>query len=285
MDRRRLLVGLVAAGLGARSGIGRAQEVGAPRPRPTGEVQVATALDRPLKVAIEGAYPPFSQVDGSGRLSGFDVEIAQALCQEMGARCELVQRNWAVIQDAVMGRPNIFGREFDLIVASLSITPSRLQTVEFSDKYYHVPARFLVRRGTEIRFDEAGLRGRRLGVQEATTHHNFILARFGRTAEVSTFATLPDAVRALGDGRVDAVLADALALDKGVLKMPGGEAFAFAGPAFTDTIYFGSGAGIAMAKGNGALRQEVNAALRRLKGTGRFQEIASRYFTFDLNQP
>jgi arginine/ornithine transport system substrate-binding protein len=235
-----------------------------------------------LRIAIEGAYPPFSEKGPKGALQGFDVDIAKALCAELMARCELVQSDWDRIQDAVLGKAGIFGNDFDAIVASVSITDSRRQTVDFTDKYYHVPARFVRRQGTDIGVADVQLDGRRIGVQGNTTHAEFALQRFGGKSEIVTFETLPEATAALSRGEVDVVLGDALALAKGVLAHPEGRGLEFVGPNYTDRRWFGQGAGIAVAKGNAALRTQLDQALDRIVAQGTYDRIAKSYFGFDI---
>jgi arginine/ornithine transport system substrate-binding protein len=242
-----------------------------------------TAAGPVLRLAVEGAYPPFSEVDAKGRLKGFDVEIANALCAELAVRCQLVQRPWAVLQDAVLGLEPQLWNEVDAIVASVSITDSRRRTADFTRRYYQVPARFLRRKGSGVEPVAGGLQGRRIGVQASTTHDQFATQRFGGEAEIVRFETLPQAVAALRDGRVDLVLADALALDRGVLKTREGAGLELCGPNFTDPQWFGHGAGIAVKKGNRELVERLDAALDRIRAKGEHARIARAYFGFDID--
>ena len=85
----------------------------------------------PLRVGVEGAYPPFSSVGPDGQIKGFDIDIAKALCEQIKAQCMLVQLDF----DGMI--PALQARKIDMIVASMSITPERLKVVDFSDKYYY----------------------------------------------------------------------------------------------------------------------------------------------------
>src|SRR5918997_766181 len=87
-----------------------------------------------------GASPPFSKMTQDGKIRGFDIDIANALCAELRAKCLLVQQDHGRLQDGLVGR------QTDFVVASLSITAERRQRFAFTDKYYQVPAKFVARR-------------------------------------------------------------------------------------------------------------------------------------------
>ncbi len=235
-----------------------------------------------LRIAFEGAYPPFNEIASNGKPEGFDIDVAQALCAQMRVRCEFVQRDWRTIQEAVTGRPGLLGKQVDAIVSSVSITPSRARTATFTKPYYHVPAQFVARKGTVRTADAAALRGKRIGVQARTTHDAFVTSRFGGIATIVRFDTLPEATAALAQGRIDLVLADALALGQSFLKTSKGKDFAFVAPAFTDPEWFGDGVGIVVKPGDSALRAQLDRAIDAIRADGTFQRISERYFAFDI---
>ncbi len=262
--------------------------VAAPRREPvTRAAAVAPAgpvADGPvLRIAVEGSYPPFSETDAKGRLKGFDIDIANALCAELQVRCRFVQRPWAVLQDAVLGLEPGLWAEVDAIVASVSITESRLRTAEFTRRYYQIPARFLCRKGDSIDPRPGALHGRRLGVQAKTTHDEFVTATFGAEAPIVRFETLPQAITALRERRVDLVMGDALAFQRGVLQTREGGSFELCGPSYTDPRWFGRGAGIVVRKGDRELVEKLDAALERLRAKGEHARIAKAYFAFDID--
>ncbi|MDW8368999.1 MAG: transporter substrate-binding domain-containing protein [Geminicoccaceae bacterium] len=236
-----------------------------------------------LRIAVEGAYPPFSEVDAKGRLKGFDIDIARAICAELAVQCQFVQRPWAVIQDAVIGVDPALWNEVDAIVASVSITDKRRETADFTKKYYHVPARFLRKAGSGIEPAPGKLQGRRIAVQGSTTHDEFVTTLFGGEARILRFETLPQAVAALKDGRADLVIGDALALQRGVLDGKEGAGLELCGPSFTEPRWFGQGAGIVVRKGNHELLGKLDAALDAIKAKGEHAKIAKAYFAFDID--
>lgn len=228
-----------------------------------------------LRIGVEGAYPPFSAVGPDGKLKGFDIDIAQALCAEMKAQCTLVQQDF----DGMI--PSLQARKFDLIVASLSITPERQKVVDFSDKYYATPARFVARAGAVKEVTAAGLKGRKVGVQRATIHDRYATEHFTQS-DIVRYTKQDEVFLDLAAGRLDGTLVDAVAADQGFLKTPAGKGFAFVGPRFEDPAYFGVGAGIAVRKGDATLRERLNAALKAIRANGTYQKIQAAYFDFDV---
>lgn len=237
----------------------------------------AQAAEPPkLRMAIEGAYPPFSE-KVKGGFKGFDVDMANALCAKLNAKCVLVQRDWDGIQDALLKG------EVDAIVASMSITPEREQRFTFTEKYYHTAARFVARQGISLQVDTADLAGKRIAVQQNTVHDRYMTRKWGSVAQISRYQTLPQAVDALAGGKVDAVLGDGLALATSFIDKPTGKGFAFTGPALTDPSFFGKGIGIAVKKDNVALKKSLDEALERIRADGTYKALVARYFTFNID--
>lgn len=225
-----------------------------------------------LRIAVEGDYPPFNQVDKKGRLSGFDVDIANAVCDAMNASCTFVRQSWErMIPDLVDGK-------YDLVVSSLSITAARRQRIDFSDPYYLTPAKFVGRKDAGVPSSLEALKGRRIGVQKATTHESYLARKLGSGVEIVRYETLPKAQADLAAGKVDLVFADAVALLQGFLKTDQGKAFTFIGP----DLRVGNGIGIGVRKGQSDLVASLNRALERIRVDGTYDKIATKYFEFPL---
>jgi arginine/ornithine transport system substrate-binding protein len=233
------------------------------------------AQNKKLRIGVEGAYPPFSEIDPSGKLKGFDIDITNALCVQMKRDCELVQLAF----DGMI--PALQSRKIDAVIASMSITDERRKAVEFSNKYYRTPARFVVKAGSKIELTPAGLKGKRIGVQRSTTHDRYI-ADVYKDAQIVRYTKQDEVFLDLASGRLDAAFLDSIAADIGFLKKPAGKGFAFAGPEIEDRKYFGDGAGVALRKADTALRDEFNAAIAALRSNGTYKTIQDRYFDFDV---
>ena len=228
-----------------------------------------------VRIAVEGAYPPFSEIGPDGQIKGFDIDIANALCADMKAQCTLVQQEF----DGMI--PALNARKFDAVIASMSITEERKRSVAFSDKYYATPARLVGRKGSNLVPTAAGMKGKRIGVQRSTTHDRFATDTF-KDSEIVRYTGEDQVFLDLQSGRIDAVMADSVAVDSGFLKRPAGKDFAFFGPAFTEDRYFGTGAGIAMRKGDVALKAKFDQAIKDIRANGTYQKIQAKYFDFDV---
>ena len=229
-----------------------------------------------IRVGVEGAYPPFSWVEKDGTLKGFDIDIAMALCEEIGAECVLVPQDW----DGII--PALLARKYDAIIASMSITEERKKKVAFSEKYYNTPAKFARKKGSGITISKAGLKGKTVGVQRATTHDNFITGEFGDSVEIKRYGTQDEAYLDAIAGRVDLLLADSIAMDDGFLKTDKGKGWEFVGPGYSDPKYFGVGAGIAVRKSDGELAKLFSLAIKVIRSNGVYHMINGKYFPFDV---
>jgi arginine/ornithine transport system substrate-binding protein len=229
-----------------------------------------------VRVATEGAYEPFNWVDKEGKLRGFDVDIANALCERIKAKCTIVAQDW----DGII--PGLLAKKYDAIVASMSITEERKQKVDFTNKYYQTPARFVVKKGSGVQITKDGLKGKTVGVQRATIHANYLEDNFKGVATIKQYDTQENTNIDLANGRLDAVLADSIVLLFGFLRKPEGKDFEFVGPELTDRKWFGDGAGIALRKEDKELRELLNRALADLRKDGTYKRINDKYFPFDI---
>ena len=229
-----------------------------------------------IVVGTEGAYPPFNYIDEEGNLKGFDVDIANALCAEIGADCTYQTQDWAGII------PGLLAKKYDAIIASMSITEERAKKVDFTEKYYQSPARFIGPEGMDVEISKEGLDGMTVGVQRATVSENFLRGEFGDVVDVNTYDTQEEATLDLVSGRVDLVVADAIKLSQGFLKSDDGQDYAFKGPSFAQEKYFGKGIGIAVRPGEDTLRQCFNTAIQNILDDGTYEEISQKHFGMNI---
>ncbi|MDX1267087.1 MAG: ABC transporter substrate-binding protein [Oceanisphaera sp.] len=229
-----------------------------------------------VRFGIEGAYPPFSWTDESGQLQGFDVDMANALCEQMQVKCELVAQDW----DGII--PALLARKYDAIIAAMSITEERKRTVDFTGKYALVPNKFVTRKGTTLDLSKEGLKGKKVGVQIATTHDKYLTDNFGRDVSLVRYGNADEAYLDLKSGRIDYVFLDATAIEEGLLNKEGGDQFEFVGPSVTDEQWFGEGFGIAVRKQDQKLKNMLNQAIQELRENGKYEEVNNKYFEYDV---
>jgi polar amino acid transport system substrate-binding protein len=230
-----------------------------------------------VRIGTEGAYPPFNFIDSAGKLQGFDVEIAKALCDKMKVECEFVAQDW----DGII--PGLLAGKYDAIVASMSITEERKQKVDFTNKYYNTPAQFVVRKDSGMTdLSPEAMKGKTIGAQSATIHANY-LEEFYKDSDIKLYGTQDEANADLAAGRLDAILADSVVLWEWTEKTDDGKCCQFAGAPITEPDrIFGEGAGIAVRKDDNELKEMLNKALEEIRADGTYQKINEKYFPFDV---
>ncbi len=229
-----------------------------------------------IRVGTEGAYPPFNYIDTDGKLQGFDIDITKALFEAAGVDYELITQDWAGMI------PGLIAKKYDCIIASMSITPEREKKVDFTNKYYQTPAKFVAKKGSGFKITPEGLKDKTVGVQRATVHENFVRDKFGDSVNIKAYATQDEANMDLKSGRVDLVIADSVVLLGGFLETDAGVNFEFVGPGFTQEKWFGKGIGIAVRKGETALVELLNDAIDEIRANGVYKKINDKYFDFDV---
>ena len=228
-----------------------------------------------VRIGTEGAYPPFNLIDSSGELQGFDIDIAKALCDRMKVTCTFVAQDW----DGII--PALLANKYDAIIASMSITEERKLKVDFSDKYYDTPARFITAKdGGVTDTSPSAMSGKTIGAQSSTTHATYLEDKYS-DATIKLYGTQDEANLDLVAGRLDAVLADSIVLLEW-LKTDGGASSAFIGDDVKDVQYFGEGVGVALRQDDDELREMFNTALASIIADGTYERINKKYFPFSI---
>ena len=232
----------------------------------------ASATDGPddrLRIGTEGTYPPFNYLDDAGRLTGFDVDVALALCAKMDTQCEFVQQEWEGLIPALQE-----GR-FDMIAASMSITAKRRLAVSFTERYYSNIVRFVARK--DAGFDPTNPAGKTIGASRATVASDWLEQNL---ADIATIRLYTEFEEQLGDflaGRLDAVFGDGLGWHIW-LDGPDGADFTFIGEGYR----LDQGIGIAVRKDDPQLLHRLNEALQAILEDGTYEKINARYFPFSI---
>lgn len=237
-------------------------------------LSATSASAETLRIATEGTYPPFNFVDPSGEIKGFDIDIANALCEEMKVECKIETFSW----DGMI--PGLNAGKFDAIVASMSITEKRKEAVNFTQPYYQAGAIVVAPKDVALEPTPQGLEGKVIGVQRASSYGNLLRANFPGTT-LREYDKNEEHNLDLAAGRVDAVMAQRLFM-KTWLDSEEGQAFEQKGDVFYDVEYLGPGAGIAIRKSDTELLERFDAALTTIMSNGVYDEINDRYFPVSL---
>ncbi len=232
-----------------------------------------------LRVGTEGAYYPFNYMDEKGQVQGFDVELSKAICTELKMECQFVTQEWNGI---IAG---LLAKRYDIIVAGMSATDERKKQIDFSDTYFTSPVYFVGRKGVDIKDLNASLKGKIIGVQRGTIHASFAEKNIPG-AKIKQYDSQDSVNLDLKSKRLDLVLADSAVMSVWMEKAGNGQ-FAFVGPRIDvgpATKIFGTGANIALRKGDESLKKKINHALVALKSNGTYDKIKAQFFKVALPQ-
>ena len=217
-------------------------------------------------------YPPFNYFDEDNVLTGFNVDMARAICLEMSAACDIKAKPW---EDLL---PTLRRGDADAIIASQIVNARALRDVDFTDRYYYTPGRFAtLRKADKMIITPVGLEAKVIGVVKDTTHEAY-LRDFFQDSRILSFPTAHAARDALRTGKVDLLFDDAISLSFWLNGTMANSCCEFRGGAFSEPKYFGDGIAIAVPKGDRQLQAQINRALARVKASGRYEELFLRYF-------
>jgi polar amino acid transport system substrate-binding protein len=225
-----------------------------------------------IRFLTEGEFPPFNYYDDEGVLSGFNVDLARAICLEVGAACDIKVRPWEELLIALRRG------DADAVIAAHTVTAGMLAEVDFSDRYFYTPGRFVSRTGESVNeISPEVLDGVSVGVAKGTAHEAFVKAFF-RDSRIVLFENPELAREALQQSKVDLVFDDAISLAFWINGSLSRQCCEFKGGAFLEPKYFGDGLAVALPRNDPQIKVLINDALKKIRHNGRFQELVERYF-------
>ena len=218
-----------------------------------------------VKIATEGAYPPFNNKNADGSMSGFDIDIQQALCAEMKVTCTVVAQDW----DGII--PGLIEKKYDAIISGMSITEERKATIAFSDPYFDNSLITVGKIGSGTSNEDLKKAGIVIGAQRSTVASKWIEDTIGAKAKLNLYDTQTAAYADLESGRVTFVVAD---LATAIEWLKGKTGFALIG----DKIELNDHFGIGLRKDDSELQGKFNTALKTIKENGTYRKIYDKYF-------
>lgn len=231
-----------------------------------------TAFLQLIRFVTDDEYPPFGFTGSDGKLEGFNVDLARAICRELKVTCTVQRRRF----DTIL--PAIEKREADAAIASLAITPNARQKVLFTHPYYRTPARFAAQKSTAQQIiNVKTLAGKTVGVINNSAHAAY-LKRFFNATKLKTYDNAVKLLAALKSNEVPTIFADGVTLAIWLNGSDANGCCAFRGGPYTESRYFGEGVGIAVHKENEALRRVLDYALVRLADSGVYADLYLKYF-------
>lgn len=257
----------------------------------------AQTLPGEIKIATEGAYPPWNYTNADGSLTGYEIDLTHALCERMKVKCTIVSQEWnGIIPGLTVGK-------YDAIIASMGVTPERKKVIAFSKSYAKAPNGFLTTSNNDLKsladaghafdltdspadaqaaIDELKLKfkGKVIGVQTGSTASNFVREYF-KGMEIRDYPTFEQLALDLANGRLDIGVANVttfkpvIEANKGVLVSTG--------PTFAGGVLGQGTTNIALRQGDDTLRQAFDAAITSVNNDGTNKALTEKWFGVDIS--
>jgi len=225
----------------------------------------ATQAQETVRIATEGAYAPYNFLDDAGKPAGFEIDLGNAMCAQAGLTCEFITNDW----DSII--PNLLAGNYDLIMAGMSITDERMETIDFTQNYFPPdPSKFAAAAGAGI--DPTALDGKRIGVQGGTIQAAYAEKNLASNNTVVSFGTADQAMADLAAGNLDTILADGAYLEPVVAASSG--SLEFVG----EDLMIGNGIGGGLRKDETELKAKLDDALTALKADGTVDKLIAQWF-------
>ena len=224
-----------------------------------------------IRIAVDVPYEPFEYKLPDGTLTGFEIDLGNAVCKELKANCKWIVQSW----DGII--TGLQARKYDAIMSSMSINPVRAKRVLFSEGYYNTPSAWFGPKSSaalDVTTADA-LKGKTIGVQRGTIQDYHASDNFGSIAKINRYGTADDLAVDMRGGRLDLVLVDLPVGEKTILTS---DKYVKIG----ELLHLGHGVGVAFRKRDKELAGKFNAALRELKSNGTFDTIRKKYFAYDI---
>jgi lysine/arginine/ornithine transport system substrate-binding protein len=230
-----------------------------------------------IRFGVDPSYPPFESKAPDGSLVGFDIDLGNALCARLNAKCVWVENDF----DGMI--PALQARKIDAILSDMSVTDKRRQQIDFTNKISNSPTRMVAKAGSNLQPTAESLKGKNIGVEQGTIQETYAKAYFEPNgANVVSYQNQDQVYADLKSSRLDASFQDEAQAAAGFLKTAEGQGFAFCGPELSDTRILGNVAAIGLRKGDSNLKDALNNALADLIKDGTYQTIAKKYFDFNI---
>lgn len=237
---------------------------------PSGETNATPTVstEKPVYiVGIDGAYPPYSWIDENGTATGFDVESIEWIAEQEGFEVKIQAMEW----DSII--PSLLQKKIDMVYSGMSITPERLEQVNFSVPYWIVNQSVAVREDSNLTLDDVTEGRVVMGTQSGCTAYEWMednLVDTGKLSEdnLKVYKNIQLALTDLQNGRVDAVMYDVPVIRTSIegkpLKVLG-------------TIPTGEEYGVAVRKDDTTLLNQINDGLTKLMASEKWDELKQKY--------
>jgi len=230
-----------------------------------------------VRIASEGARPPYNYIDGNNELAGFEIDLGRDLCARMKVTCRFVSQDW----DGLI--PGLLNNQYDAVMAALEITDAAREKIAFTKPYVRMPSAFMAAKQSAIAdTTPEGLKGKTIGVEAGGAHESYLDDVYGQS-DIRPYATVEEAILDLAEGRVDLVIGDKDALMDFLKTRKEAQCCALVGDAPHAPTYFGDGIGVGLRKQDIELKAMFDKALDASIADGSFAKIRAKYFDYKID--
>jgi len=225
-----------------------------------------------LRVGVDLTYPPFQSAEKTGHPEGFDIDVTNAICKSINAKCDYVVNTF----DAQI--PALLAKKID-VISPLGVTLKRMKAIDFSDYVFHVPTQLVARKDLSLYPQADKLRGKNIAVQQGSIQEAYA-NKYWLPAGVN-IKSYPDQDAIYQDlyaGRVDGALSPSVGIMFGFLKTPEGQNFELKGPEVTDDNLFSAGSAYGIRKNDDQTKRLINKGIQNIINDGTFEKLKKRYF-------
>jgi cystine transport system substrate-binding protein len=223
-----------------------------------------------IQIGLEGTYPPFNYVDEKGKLTGFEIDFAEAVAAKLGVKPDFQPGKW----DGLLAALDV--KRIDAVINQVTVTPERSQKYAFSQPYTVSGIQIIVGSATSNIAKPADLAGKKVGVVLGTSYEKWLRENVP-TADIRTYDDDATRNQDLLVGRIDAILNDRLIVPN-LLKQYGGKLVA-AGEPFAKQSQ-----AVAVRKDSGDLATAIDGAIAALRADGTLKTISEKWFGADVTQ-
>ncbi|PLZ04175.1 ABC transporter substrate-binding protein [Burkholderia sp. WAC0059] len=225
-----------------------------------------------IRFGVDASYPPFESKAPDGKLVGFDIDLGNAICARLKAKCVWVENDF----DGMI--PALKARKFDGVLSSMTITPQREEQIAFSSKLFDTPTRLVTKKGSPLQPTADSLKGKSVGVEQGTIQETYAKANWApKGVNVVSYQNQDQVYADLLSGRLDATLQDEVQASIGFLKTPRGAGYQFAGAEIPS-----GAAAIGLRKEDTDLRTQIDQAIAGIIKDGTYKKLEAKYFDFDV---
>ncbi|KHN56851.1 ABC transporter substrate-binding protein [Dickeya fangzhongdai] len=225
-----------------------------------------------IRIGVDLTYPPFQSRDKNGNPSGFEIEVTDAICKSINAKCDYIVNTFDAQISALLAK------KID-VISPLGVTKKRKEAIDFSNYVFHVPTRFVARKETTLLPQVDMLRGKNIAVQQGTIQEAYANKHWQPAGvNVKSYPDQEAIYEDLYAGRVEGALCPSVALTFGFLQTPEGQGFELKGPEITDADLFSIGSAYGIRKGDTEIKQLFNQGLQNIMNNGELSRIKKQYF-------